>query len=181
MKQDEQKAITLSNENHIDLYIQIRETRLWKKASLSITRSFTNLLRQKYFIETANIQPFVGFMHVFKKNEIVFKLKELTKRTAMNKNIVVNKGFKCSVMGKKEIIKFLNNKVLVNNPYPIRQDKGSIMKYDVNKNAKNIMRIGLCVIMEMIMRYYNECPLTKGDKVWFFDVEQTLANDLTKS
>jgi hypothetical protein len=175
-----EKAIALSGDNHIELYIQIKETRLWKKASLSIVRTFADLLRNKHYVEKSKIQPFVGFMHLFKNNEIVFKLKEIVKRNANNKNLVINKGFKCCVSGKKDIIKFLNNKVLANNPYPIRQDKGSIMKYDVNVNAKNIMRIGLCVITEMIMRYYNECPLTKNEKVWFFDPEETLANDLIK-
>ena len=153
---------------------------MWKKASLSIVRNFADLLRKKLYVEKSNIQNFVGFMHLFKNNEIVFKLKEIVKRNVTNKNMVINKGFKCCVSGKKDIIKFLNNKVLANNPYPIRKDKGSIMKYDVNVNAKNIMRIGLCVITEMIMRYYNECPLTINEKVWFFDPEETLANDLIK-
>jgi len=31
----------------------------------------------------------------------------------------------------------------------------------------------------MIMRYFNESPHTEN-KMWFFDVEQTLANDLPK-
>jgi len=175
-----EKAIALSSDNHIDVYIQIQETRMWKKASLSIVRTFAELLRKKHYVEKSKIQPFVGFMHLFKNNEIVFKLKEIVKRNANNKNMVINKGFKCCVSGKKDIIKFLNNKVLANNPYPRRQDKGSIMKYDVNINAKNIMRIGLCVITEMIMRYYNECPLTQNEQVWFFDPEETLANDLIK-
>ena len=175
-----QKAIALSGDNHIELYIQIQETRLWKKASLSIVRTFADLLRKKHYVEKSNIQPFVGFMHLFKNNEIVFKLKEIVKKNANNKNMVINKGFKCCVSGKKDIIKFLNNKILANNPYPIRQDKGSIMTYNVNANAKNIMRIGLCVITEMIMRYYNECPLTINKQIWFFDPEEALANDLIK-
>ena len=46
-------------------------------------------------------------------------------------------------------------------------------------NAKNIMRKGICVMLEMIMRYFNESP-HNSNKMWFFDVEQTLANDLPK-
>ena len=162
------------------MYILIPETRLWKKASLSIVRNFADLLREKHYVEQNKIQSFVGFMHLFKNNEIVFKLKLISKKTANNKNMVINKGFNCCVRSKYEIIKFLNNKVLGNNPYPIRQDKSSILKYDVNVNAKNIMRVGLCVITEMIMRYYNDCPLTMNQNVWFFDPEETLANDLIK-
>ena len=178
---DKQKALALSSgDNHIDLYILIPETRLWKKASLSIVRNFADLLREKHYVEQNKIQSFVGFMHLFKNNEIVFKLKLISKKTANNKNMVINKGFNCCVRSKYEIIKFLNNKVLGNNPYPIRQDKSSILKYDVNVNAKNIMRVGLCVITEMIMRYYNDCPLTMNQNVWFFDPEETLANDLIK-
>jgi hypothetical protein len=141
---------------------------------------YQNKLREKYHIEHSKIQPFVGFMHLFKENEMTFKMKEIVKSgvpTAKRGN--VNKGFKCSLMGKKEIVKFINNRVLAKNPYPVRQDKGGIIQYDVNKNAKNIMRAGLCVMMEMIMRYFNDSPIS-GNLKWFFDVEETLANDLPK-
>ena len=103
----------------------------------------------------------------------MFKLKDITTKTSNNK------GFKCNVMGKNEIIKFLNNKVLAKNPYPIREDKGGHITYNLNTNAKNIMRKGICVMLEMIMRYFNESPHNKN-KMWFFDLEQTLANDIPK-
>ena len=88
-------------------------------------------------------------------------------------------NYNCAVSHKNEIIKFLNNKVLAKNPYPVRQDKGGFIKYDVNTNAKNIMRKGICVMLEIIMRYFNESSHTDKQQ-WFFDVEQTLANDLPK-
>jgi len=167
------RGIALGSANHIDLYVQVPETRDWKKATLSIGRSFKDKLQSKYYVSKAQIQPFIGFMHLFKKKDIEFKLKDITVQSSNNK------GFKCNVMGKNEIIKFLNNKVLAKNPYPVRQDKGGFIKYDVNTNAKNIMRKGICVMLEIIMRYFNESSHT--DKhLWFFDVEQTLANDLPK-
>ena len=119
------------------------------------------------------MQDFIGFMHLFKKNTIEFKLKDIASKSSNNK------GFKCNVMGKNEIIKFLNNKVLAKNPYPIREDKGGHITYNLNTNAKSIMRKGICVMLEMIMRYFNESP-HNSNKMWFFDVEQTLANDLPK-
>ena len=73
----------------------------------------------------------------------------------------------------------MNNNVLAKNPYFIGQGKGELIKYDVNTNAKNIMRIGLCVMMDVIMRYFNDSP-NSGNQKWFLDVEETLANDLPK-
>ena len=170
---NETDALALGHNNHIDLYIQDKVSRHWKKATLSIVREFKDKLRERYFIDTKTIQPFVGFMHLFKKNEMVFKMKEITG------SVTNNKGVKCSLMGKNEIIKFFNNKVLVNNPYPVEYEIRQ--KYDVNgKDAKDILRHGYCVLMEMIMRYFNDCPLIKDKHVWFFDVEKTLANDLIK-
>jgi len=167
------RGIALASAKHIDLYVQVQETRNWKKASLTVSRSFTDQLRSKYYTPKEKMQDFIGFMHLFKKNTIEFKLKDIASKSSNNK------GFKCNVMGKNEIIKFLNNKVLAKNPYPIREDKGGHITYDLNTNAKNIMRKGICVMLEMIMRYFNESPHTEN-KMWFFDVEQTLANDIPK-
>ena len=166
-------GIAIGAANHIDLYVQVPETRDWKKATLSVARSFKDNLQRKYYVSKLQIQPFIGFMHLFKKKDIEFKLKDITVQSANNK------GFKCNVMGKNEIIKFLNTKVLAKNPYPVRQDRGGFVKYDVNTNAKNIMRKGICVMLEIIMRYFNESSHT-DKQFWFFDVEQTLANDLPK-
>jgi len=167
------RGIALASAKHIDLYVQVQETRNWKKASLTVSRSFTDQLRSKYYTPKEKMQDFIGFMHLFKKNTIEFKLKDIASKSSNNK------GFKCNVMGKNEIIKFLNNKVLAKNPYPIREDKGGHITYNLNTNAKNIMRKGICVMLEMIMRYFNESPHTEN-KMWFFDVEQTLANDIPK-
>ena len=167
------RGIALASAKHIDLYVQVQETRNWKKASLTVSRSFTEQLQRKYSITKEQMQDFIGFMHLFKKNTIEFKLKDIATKTSNNK------GFKCNVMGKNEIIKFLNNKVLAKNPYPIREDKGGHITYNLNTNAKNIMRKGICVMLEMIMRYFNESPHNKN-KMWFFDLEQTLANDIPK-
>lgn len=173
------KCIALGGNNHIELYIQVLETRQWKKAPAATVRKYKDELRNKYHIEQSQLQPFVGFMHLFKKNEMTFKMKEIVKQPVAGKHAYLNKGFKCSVMGKSEIVKFMNNKVLAKNPYFGGQDKDGMIKYDVNTNAKNIMRIGLCVMMEIIMRYFNDSP-NSGNQKWFLDVEETLANDLPK-
>jgi hypothetical protein len=173
------KCIALGGNNHIDLYIQVLETRQWKKAPAATVRKYKDELRKKYHIEPSQLQSFVGFMHLFKKNEMTFKMKEIVKQPVAGKHAYLNKGFKCSVMGKSEIVKFMNNKVLAKNPYFSGQNKDGMIKYDVNTNAKNIMRIGLCVMMEIIMRYFNDSP-NSGNQKWFLDVEETLANDLPK-
>ena len=173
--QADDKCIALGGNNHIELYIQTVETRQWKKATPAVVRKYQAKLREKYHIDPTKLQPFVGFMHLFKENDMTFKMKEIV----TGKNVTANKGFKCNVMAKHEIVKIMNNKVLAKNPYPVLQDKGGMLKYDVNTNAKNIMRIGLCVMMEIIMRYFNDSPIS-GNLIWFLDVEQTLANDLPK-
>ena len=174
-----ERSIALGGDNHINMYVQIIETRQWKKAEAAVVRKYQDKLREKYHIDVSKIQPFVGFMHMFKKNEMTFKMKEIVKQTTTGKPVTANKGFKCSVMGKNEIVKFMNNKVLAKDPYKMQNGIEEITKYDVNTNAKNIMRVGLCVMMELIMRYFNDNSGPNNLK-WFFDVEETLANDLPK-
>ena len=94
---------------------------------------------------------------------MVFKLKELTNRRN-------NKGSKCSSLGKVDIIKRLN-RVLEENPY------ASSRPY-TTADAETILRPGLCVIAEMIMRYFNEHPGSKRNRIWFVDVEKALANKI---
>ena len=78
-----------------------------------------------------------------------------------------NKGSKCSSAGKLDIIKRLNAIVRAN-PYV---EQSNAPDYDY----ADISRTGLCVVLEILLRYYNEHP---NNHVWFFDVEKTLGNKL---
>ena len=120
-------------------------------------------------------------MDVFKKEEIIFKLKDISSKIkTKNNKITSNKGFNCSVMGKSELIKFMNTKVLVKNPYPISKNRSEKLKYNVDANAKHIMQKGICVIMEILMRYFNDYPTNDNSnkKVWFMDIETSTVNKL---
>jgi len=69
----------------------------------------------------------------------------------------------------------------VDEPRKTRQD--SLPRFtvkreeSVNNNTKKIQRIGLCVITEIILRYYNDNSHIQN-KIWFYDIEKTIYNNL---
>ena len=158
-----------------ELYVQVQETRLWRKATpIEESRDFKPMIDTRFKLNTRHNNKIVGFMNIFKNKEIVFKIKELIINKDGKEH--VNKGFKCNVMGKSEILIRLN-KVLAENPYPtIFNNNQKFIKYD-NNNTKKIQRIGLCVITEIILRYYNDNSHIQN-KIWFYDIEKTIYNNL---
>ena len=117
----------------------------------------------------------IGFMHIFKNGDTVFKTKNLPGKWG-------NKGAACNILGKKDVLDRINS-VLETPMYSnesIRQfytqvlDKKGVR---VEKQVENgIYKVGLCVILEILLRYYNEIG-HKG-KDWFFDVEKTIINNI---
>ncbi len=172
IKAEDQMGVVLAANNKIDLYIQNVETQQWQQAEATEIRSFHSDLQKRFsvpdqlILSTPNPPRVIGFMHIFKQNEMVFKIKEIT-------NHRNNKGSKCSSMGKIDIIKRIN-RILEENPY---STTSTAIRYKPT-DAETILRPGLCVIVEMITRYYNEHEGSSKKRVWFFDVEKTLANKI---
>jgi hypothetical protein len=156
---NQQRAIVLENKEHVKTYIQSKELNtLWSEASkLSEKQLFEQGIMDKIIISNigTKINHYIGFMQFFKDRELTFKIKDMTQ-------IRNNKGSRCDRMGKTEIIKFLNQ-VLGEQMYN-------------NDNTEAILKFGLCVILEIVLRHFND--MKKDNKVWFLDPERALKNNI---
>jgi Helicase conserved C-terminal domain len=156
------KGILLANANYSNfiLYLQDPANKTeWREAQDTDYDDFLNQMREKYVIHPNRRAAIIGFMHPFEKDNIVFKSKVVGEGGN-------NKGVVCWKVGKaKTILRF--NDVL-----------GKTM-YDT-KNTKHILADGICIMMEMAMRYMTEKDSANGNlgKVAFMDLEKTLVNQL---
>ena len=156
---NQQRAIVLENKEYVKTYIQSKELNtLWSEATkLSEKQLFEQGIMDKIIISNigTKINHYIGFMQFFKDRELTFKIKDMTQ-------IRNNKGSRCDRMGKTEIIKFLNQ-VLGEQMYN-------------NDNTEAILKFGLCVILEIVLRHFND--MKKDNKVWFLDPERALKNNI---
>jgi superfamily II DNA or RNA helicase len=151
------RFIVLTDKTFVKIYI-------WKEnqwiESRQVDREKVNdAVQAKYLIARDNINKFVGFIHLFKNNEMHFKTKDISQQRN-------NKGALCSNAGKSDIVKRLNS-VLEENDY---QDE----------KIEGILKIGLCVIMEMTLRYFTDTNFKGRKKVYFMDGETALINKITE-
>jgi flagellar motor protein MotB len=162
------RGIILANANITTLYVQNVETKEWIVALPTQIRDFSSAIQTKFTIPRERVNQFVGFMHLFKSGDMVFKTKDLSE----TRN---NKGAKCGSAAKKDIIKRLNI-ILEENPDLV--EGAETYQYN-DENSEFIYRSGLCVILEVLMRHYTS-SVNSGGRYWFLDVEKTLANKLIK-
>jgi len=164
------RGIVLEVDKKTLLFIQDSETKEWNKSKPSENILFQSIVQKKYEIARENINNFVGFMHNFKKEGVVFKTKDMSDKRN-------NIGLRCSGSTKNDTIKRLN-KVLESGPFFKEGDERNIYN---DATSIEIKKIGFCVMLEIIMRYYNDIEMDKNPllrKTWFFDVEKTIYNNL---
>jgi hypothetical protein len=133
---------------------------------------------RKFIIKQPNKHnPVIGFMHLFKNGDTVFKTKNLPGKWG-------NKGSACNVLGKKDILARLNSilEFPIYNNESIRQYYTTIITkkgLQVEKRLENgIYAKGLCVILEILLRYFQETSY-KG-KIWFYDLEEADINEIVE-
>ena len=90
----------------------------------------------KKIVPVKRLAKIVGFMGLFKNTEMVFYVKDITNKR--------NIGARMDSAGKVKIIQLIN-------------DVESRPIYS-SENTKTISQVGLCIILEMIMRYKTEHP-----------------------
>jgi len=164
------KGIVLELDKKISLFVQNQETKEWNKSKPSDNLLFQTIIQNKYQIARVNINNFVGFMQHFKKEGVVFKTKDMTDKRN-------NIGLKCSGSTKSDTIKRIN-KVLETGPF---FEEGGERNIYNDKTSMEIKKTGFCVMLEILMRYYNEIEMEKNPmvrKTWFFDIEKTIFNNL---
>lgn len=163
MTSDSGRGILLANHNYSNflLYLQDNADKtIWIEAQDTDYDDFVDQMREKYIVHPSRRAPIIGFMHPFEKDNIMFKSKIMGEGGN-------NKGVVCWKVGKaKTILRF--NDVLGKTVYD-------------TKNTKNILADGICIMMEMTMRYITEKNNADGNnvgKVAFMDLEKTLVNQL---
>lgn len=146
-------GIILQNENNQQLLIYKLD-----KWFLAEPEDYIDLKEEimKKIIPIKNLNLVVGFISNFKKEYMVYKVKQLDKKR--------NKGARCDQSGKGDIIKILNL-IEGDNIY-------------TNENTKKFNSKYLCVLQELLLRYYNF--IKKNDKIWFLDSDEAILNNIEK-
>jgi len=153
----------IENQGNVGMLLSNGETwEIYKRAQMEWVaaepverESFIRVGLMRFVVRHANIHTVIGFMNEF-KNEVEFKMKDMTQ----TRN---NRGSKCDNEIKSDVLKRLNL-VLGEETYTLA-------------NSENIEKAGLCVILEMLCRYFNETK--RNGKVWFMDTEQALINQIS--
>jgi hypothetical protein len=116
----------------------------------------------RFDVKKNTLNNIVGFVNLFtskksNQKEMVFKIKDLTQKRN-------NTGARADDAGKEKIIKFLNI-ILEENKYN-------------DENTEKITQIGLCAILEFIMRRLN--VVNNKGKIFFLNPEQTAITQIVK-
>jgi superfamily II DNA or RNA helicase len=149
-------AILLVTGESWELYVQDKTTREWTPAKPTERSEFIRVGINKFIVLEVDMNYLIGFMSTFKQ-DMVFKTKNLREKRN-------NRGAKCDIWTKADILKRLAVIIDDENTYSL-------------ENTENILKPGVCVIMEIIMRYYSD-KRHKG-KAWFLSPEQALINKVT--
>jgi hypothetical protein len=158
LKTDERIAIILNKGNSWKIFIKPEPDEelldgIWKEGEPEDYRFFDKEL-DKFTIDDDKINIIVGFVNMFKDREMFFKIKDV--RQARN-----NTGARCGdSTGKSDVVKLIN----------ILLDK------QMYENSTEFLHFGLCIILEVLMRHFNEIKL--NGKVYFLSPEETAVNDI---
>jgi hypothetical protein len=109
--------------------------------------------------QSSKYNQIIGFIDMFRNgNEMVFRLKDVTQ---MQNN--VGTRISAQTPGKSVLLRYLNQ-IVGSEMYSLEQ-------------SKEIMQLGICVIIEILLREFNS---TKKEKVWFLNPEKALYNKISK-
>ena len=153
----------LADKTTWNLYKQSDEDKnQWIDAEPEDVRIFkeAGVLSQQFQINSSEYSKNVGFIDMFRNGkEMVFRIKDITR---MQNSTGTRLAAHTPTKG--DIVKHLNG-IVGNSMYN-------------SSNTKEIMQLGLCVIVEMILRHRT---LTKMEgKTWFFNPEEAEYNNVAK-
>ena len=150
-------GIIINKENNWKLFIQLEKNgKKWIEADSEDFNQFKDGILKKYHIQKKNINKIVGFISLFKNKEMVFKLRD----NELKRN---NFGARCDSARKSEVIKMLNTVI------------GKIVYTETNLEY-DYVSFSLCVIIEIIMRYYTD--IKRDNKIYFITPEQFSINEI---
>ena len=145
------KGIILANDTTQQLMIW--RTSAWIKAEPMDYMDFKDEI-MKFVVPPVTLSNIVGFINIFKKQYMIFKVKDMTLKR--------HKGARCDQAGKKETLKVLN-KIVGKEEYTI-------------ENTKETMQIELCSLQEFLLRYFDYTK--KENKRWYLSPEEAVINNI---
>ena len=152
--------IVESSEDKLKIFIQDNENKLiWSTAQPTDRISAIKASLQKTLVKYSDMNRLVGFMQVFKNNDIIFKTMDMENKT--------KKGSKCSGEGKKDVIKKIN---MISDEFKYNEDN--------TEDDELINKPGMCVILEILTRHYNY--VKKNNKAYFLNLEKAIFSKLVK-
>jgi len=116
------------------------------------------------FVPPAKLSRLVGFMQVFRNEDVVFKTVDMQNK--------LKKGSRCGGEGKKDVMKKIN--MIEANGFQYTEENTE----DTALGKNLIVKPGMCIIMEMLFRHYNKGA--RDGLVWFLDLERVVLSKLVK-
>ena len=156
LNQRNKMAVLLNVNNNWKIYVYQESSH---KFILGEPEDYKDFAREldRFDIEDTKLNDLVGFVNMFKNGEMVFK----TKYVNSERN---NIGVRCGDSSTKaDVIKTLN--------FLLKENR-----YDA---TIPILHYGLCVVLEVLLRYKNELERDNGP-VYFLTPEETAINDIVK-
>jgi hypothetical protein len=159
-------GFVIMKDDILRIYVENEETGQFVEADREDYELFVRDIA-RFDVPKNSIHPLVGFVNLFtskksNQKEMVFKVKDLNQKRN-------NTGARIDDAGKEKIVKFLN--IIL----------GDTIYND--ENTENITQLGLCAILEMLMRQKTEnsiLGLVGMNTVYFLTPEQTAITEIVK-
>ena len=159
-------GFVIMKDDILRIYVENEETGQFVEADREDYELFVRDIA-RFDVPKNSIHPLVGFVNLFtskksNQKEMVFKVKDLNQKRN-------NTGARIDDAGKEKIVKFLN--IIL----------GDTIYND--ENTENITQLGLCAILEMLMRQKTEnsiLGIVGMNTVYFLTPEQTAITEIVK-
>lgn len=174
--------VLVNGEDMWRIYAQSQTNAMeWKEVETTDYDQFKTDLLSKLVLTDQQRQKYndlVGFMTLYKERDMVFK----TKLLSHSRN---NKGLYCEIVGKEDVIKRINSLLgaggvgvydekFITKTITLRKKDEAKGTFTERVVDNGIYKQGLCVILEILLRYYNDTAV--NGKTWFLDVEKSKIN-----
>jgi hypothetical protein len=150
-------GVYLTKDNVSKLYVRDDFFSDWVEADADDYNYIKDILKERFVVPVKKINTnIIGFVNMFKNKDMVFKIKDVRKKRN-------NKGARCGdSTTRMDVVKALN----------------TLLGDNTNNQYGTVFHIGLCVLVEMILRHYSD--IKKDGKMYYFDPEETFINNITE-
>jgi len=160
----------------------------WKSSKVAVGAGglAAEMFKKLQIKDISTINDIIGFMTIFKRQQVVFKTKDIR----LSSKGRTNKGQRCDRgEGKGTIIARINSLLSTGvTPIKYKMKKSTVLSIYGNTNIGQRIRVErrtkevkisslqLCVESELIFRYYDE--INQDNKKWFFNTIEAMINNI---